>query len=715
MIAIAKNRLWEKFFAGSNRRATRVIRQTGSAHCLDACVQMLCSHYQLPIPAGGEIRKLAGTDANGASLQGARHCLEQLGFRTTVGQCDFKLLGKLAGPAIAVVTNPDGSLHYVLVNRARFGKVEVLNPAGGQIDRYKRSQFESIWTRTLLVINAPQKTAIDLEEQASPIQFLAQLLWNYRGSVQLAALAGVFQVSLVIAGLLMLREFISGIAYHVSTTELVGLLIGFLLCAIFKFLFFDCYERVRNGIQRRIALNLELQATDHLQQLTTDSINRADSFELAQRSRTDGAAIAQACASLADAMVQVLVVMLLLSTIAILDDSGYVFMFALAVAVSFPALAYLPSRKLARLKQTASETNNLVRKQVAETIAGARLLRRMGASTQRASEIRRLQLQAFTANAEYTRTRSRSRIRGTMVGGIVATAALTIAWTASMHDPGLVISHFILINMMSFALKKISAEASPVGEYLHIARRYLDLLSEHRERIAFASQPATGLRGQRLRLENVGLGAVTGLAAPQEISLELKSGETILLTDPTGKQNEALARLLTSQETAATGRILVDSINMADLSKEQVQHLIGYTPADPYIFQASLLRNISPASQSVEIPELHRIAEETGLYRLVEKLPQRFDTVIGRKGVFTTWDERYRVGLARLGLKEPPMVVLELPNYALPNELVQTINELIATRWRHRIVIVLSTQAAANIDCQKKLRFNRFGQLLATR
>ena len=73
MIAIAKNRLWEKFFAGSNRRATRVIRQTGSAHCLDACVQMLCSHYQLPIPAGGEIRKLAGTDANGASLQGARH------------------------------------------------------------------------------------------------------------------------------------------------------------------------------------------------------------------------------------------------------------------------------------------------------------------------------------------------------------------------------------------------------------------------------------------------------------------------------------------------------------------------------------------------------------------------------------------------------------------------------------------------------------------
>ena len=119
-----------------------------------------------------------------------------------------------------------------------------------------------------------------------------------------------------------------------------------------------------------------------------------------------------------------------------------------------------------------------------------------------------------------------------------------------------------------------------------------------------------------------------------------------------------------------------------------------------------MLYNIIRGKACVEIKKLNEIAAAAGLDDLIEKLPKRIHTVIGRQGMFTTWHERYRIGLARALAGEPDIIVLDLPRYTLTTQLANTINKLIQNQWKDRIVIVLSCEPQPGISCTKSFHFN---------
>ena len=698
-------------FFDSNRRAKKIFRQTGKAFCLDAVVQSLCVHYDLPIPAGSEIRRIAGTTSAGASVTGTKAALEAAGFFADAGTCQFQQLRQLTGPAVVIVNRNDGSLHYVIVNRARFGKVEVLDPAGGTIRLLKQKEFEAIWTRTILLVSPKPKSRFDLTTNPNPYRWIENKLWNHRYSVGAAILACLIQVGFVLMGLLLLRELLGSVRESAETLEVLGIIAGFSICAIFKALLHNIYEKIKCSIRKRLTLELEIQATEKIQEADTEYLEGTDCIELAKSCRADAARIGLHFASVCDAIIQASVVLALIAIAGMLDGFGWVFVFMLMAAILLPAISFFPLQTQFYLERKLADANNLVQKLLSETLAGIKPLRRHKAARNRKHEVERRQLHAYRIGEKLQQLKFSSQAVGLAAGGIVAASVLFLSYASSPTEPGIIISQFILANLIVFSLRKFSIAIAPWTELIYHLRRLQDLvLGAPQTARNESGDPDSSLKARRLNFQNIHqIGGTSTEPVFSNFTFQIKKGQSTQFVDESGIRNGYLSRWLFGQATMDIGSLKIDGLDIRDFSRSQLRKLCGICPAEPYIFQTELIRNIHPGNIELDQQRTSEIVTAVGLNELLDKLPQRLNTIIGKTGMYTTWEERYRIGLARIEVLRASVVIIELPKYKLSDSLLRTINHLLQTNWQDRIVFVLSNQFQPKIRCTTSQRFNRIG------
>ena len=109
-------------------------------------------------------------------------------------------------------------------------------------------------------------------------------------------------------------------------------------------------------------------------------------------------------------------------------------------------------------------------------------------------------------------------------------------------------------------------------------------------------------------------------------------------------------------------------------------------------------------NSEITAKRLNEILAQAGLTGLVDSLPERSQSIIGRQGMFTTWQERYRIALARCLIADLPIVVILLPQLAMPKDLTKTISELIQNEWSDRIVVALTSQAVSGLNCDHSIQ-----------
>ena len=695
-----------------SRRATRIFRQTGRAFCLDAVVQSLCAHYKLPIPAGHEIRKLADTTAAGASVAGAIKALESVGFLADAGFCNYKQLQQLDSPAIAIINRSDGSLHYVIVNQARYGKVEMLDPAGATIQSLSQSSFEAIWTRTLLLISPRPKAAFDLDRKPDPVRWIRNAIWKRRPEIVTAVVAMLFQTVLILLSLWLLKELLAGIRNSVQEFQIYGIIVGFTICALLRTLFLGGYESIRTSLKKGLALELEIQSTEQIQKSDLAYLKNADCHELAKSCRGDAVKIGAYFAAIVDAIVQIACALALLLCLGVLDDFGFVFVFVGVLTIVIPVCSYFPLQTQFYLQRKQSEASELVQKQLSENLAGIQPLRRHKAASARMREVRRRQIHAFRISEQLENKKTQLQVTSLVAGSLLAALVLFLSCMATPDDSSFIICKFILANLITLSLRRFSLGIANFPELVYHVRRLQDLVfSVPQSTPKHQSKCNAELAGHELTFQDIGQSSDNELQPVfANFNLMVRQGQSVQLIDESGVRNQQLKQWLYEQVPVECGRIRIDGLDVRDLQQAQLRKVCGFCPADPYIFQTELINNICPGNQALCQHRLNDIVDTVGLRSLVEKLPQRLETVIGKSGMFTTWAERFRIGLARLAVLDPPIVIIELPKYRMTDSLNQSLNGLLQSYWNQRIVLILANQNQPDIECANSYRIDQFGQ-----
>ena len=179
------------------------------------------------------------------------------------------------------------------------------------------------------------------------------------------------------------------------------------------------------------------------------------------------------------------------------------------------------------------------------------------------------------------------------------------------------------------------------------------------------------------------------------LDLHVKAGESIALVGPSGSGKSTLCNLIPRFYDVTGGRILVDGQNIQDLTLQSLRGSIGMVQQDVYLFSGTVYDNIIYGRPGASMEEVERAARQAGAHDFIIQLPQGYQTFVGERGVRLSGGQKQRLSIARVFLKNPPILILDEATSALDNEserLVQaSLEELAKGRTTFTIAHRLTT------------------------
>ena len=229
--------------------------------------------------------------------------------------------------------------------------------------------------------------------------------------------------------------------------------------------------------------------------------------------------------------------------------------------------------------------------------------------------------------------------------------------------------------------------------------RFIEILDTPIEQDNPDAKPIEDVNGV-IEFKNVTYGYGDGDNVLKNVSLKIDKGQTFALVGPSGGGKTTICHLIPHFYDIREGEILVDGININDITRESLRKNIGIVQQDVYLFNSSIKENILYGRLDATDNEVIEAAERANIHDYVMTLPDGYDTVIGERGVKLSGGQKQRLSIARVFLKNPPILILDEATSALDNAteimIQQALDELCKGRTTLVVAHRLSTIKNAN-------------------
>ena len=203
-----------------------------------------------------------------------------------------------------------------------------------------------------------------------------------------------------------------------------------------------------------------------------------------------------------------------------------------------------------------------------------------------------------------------------------------------------------------------------------------------------------------IEFKNVTYGYGDGDNVLKNVSLKIDKGQTFALVGPSGGGKTTICHLIPHFYDVREGEILIDGVNINNITRESLRKNIGIVQQDVYLFNSSIRDNILYGRLDATDEEVVEAAKRANIHDYVMTLPDGYDTVIGERGVKLSGGQKQRLSIARVFLKNPPILILDEATSALDNAteimIQQALDELCKGRTTLVVAHRLSTIKNAN-------------------
>ncbi|MGE4668345.1 ABC transporter ATP-binding protein [Yersinia enterocolitica] len=178
------------------------------------------------------------------------------------------------------------------------------------------------------------------------------------------------------------------------------------------------------------------------------------------------------------------------------------------------------------------------------------------------------------------------------------------------------------------------------------------------------------------------------------LNLQIRAGETVAFVGPSGAGKTTLCSLLPRFYELDGGAITIDGINIRDMTQQSLRNNIGIVQQDVFLFGGSIRENIAYGKLDASDDEIMAAARQARLDELIESLPDGLDTVVGERGVKLSGGQKQRLSIARIFLKNPPILILDEATSALDTATEQAIQLALTELSQGRTTLVIAHRLA---------------------
>jgi ATP-binding cassette, subfamily B, bacterial len=176
----------------------------------------------------------------------------------------------------------------------------------------------------------------------------------------------------------------------------------------------------------------------------------------------------------------------------------------------------------------------------------------------------------------------------------------------------------------------------------------------------------------------------------KNLSLNIQAGEFVALVGSSGVGKTTLSALIPRFYEVTTGEILLDGVNIKDIRLASLRRQIGIVQQDVYLFAGSVRENIAYGKLYASDEEIIEAAQEANAHDFIMALPQGYDTDIGQRGVKLSGGQKQRLSIARVFLKNPPIIIFDEATSALDNESEKAVQDSLEKLRQNRTTLVIA-------------------------
>jgi ATP-binding cassette subfamily B protein len=292
---------------------------------------------------------------------------------------------------------------------------------------------------------------------------------------------------------------------------------------------------------------------------------------------------------------------------------------------------------------------------------------------------------------------------------IIALAVSLLMWRAA---DGIVAGHLSLgdLVMVNALLIQLYIPLNFLGVmYREIKQATVDmekmfrLLGENREVEDKPGAPPLAIQGAAIRFENVDFSYDHKRPILKGVSFEIPAGRKVAVVGPSGSGKSTLARLLFRFYDVDAGRITIDGQDLRDVQQASVRSALGVVPQDTVLFNDTIYYNVAYGRPGATRDEIENAARVAHIADFIQRLPDKWETTVGERGLKLSGGEKQRVSIARTLLKNPPILVFDEATSALDSKTEKSIQAELAEISRDRTTLVIAHRLSTIVDADEIL------------
>ncbi len=277
---------------------------------------------------------------------------------------------------------------------------------------------------------------------------------------------------------------------------------------------------------------------------------------------------------------------------------------------------------------------------------------------------------------------------------ILAQSAVLIAAGHLVVRGGLSLGGFfafnLLLNMLVAPLRMLGMWIGQAQRATASGERFFEVIDEPEDvadpRTAQPLPPGPG----HIVFEGVDFAYESGRPVLSGIDLELAAGSTVALIGRSGSGKTTLASLVPRFYDVSAGRVIVDGVDVREVTRRSLRSKIGVISQDPFLFSASVRDNIAFGVPNVPQELVEAAARAAQAHGFVEKLPEGYDTVIGERGLTLSGGQRQRIAIARALVIDPRILILDDATASVDATTEAEIRAGLTEAMRNRTTIVIA-------------------------